>query len=287
MRWLMQLFVLLLSPVVKLAGVVLNQARALREHLQYRLEFKPRPDDIFIVTYPKSGTTWMQMLLVQLLWKDGAEFDHISQKSPYLEDALRYERLDFLDKVPSPRVIKTHMPYWMLRPSKDARIIFVTRDPRDTFVSCYHHYELVRRFRSSFDTFMSGIVRGRGSFMSWFQFMQGWLPHRNDANLLWVRYEDLSKDLEGQARRIAAFLKIPVPEERMPDILRNCSFESMRQQDHKFDVRTVIYEASPGGFIRQGGSGTKPALREEHVAELERNLARLRGSLGLRDTETF
>ena len=287
MRWLMKLFLLLLSPVVMLTGAFFNQVRMLREVLQYWLEFRPRPDDIFIVTYPKSGTTWTQMLVVQLLWEDGARFDHISQRSPYLEDVLRFAHVDFLEKVPSPRVIKTHMPYWMLRPSKDSRILFVTREPRDTFVSCYHHFELVRRFRSSFDRFMGRIVSGRGGFMSWYQYMRGWMPHRNDANVLWLRYEDLRKDLEGQARRIAAFLNVPVPEERLPGILEQCSFESMRQQEHKFDVRTAIYEASPGGFIRQGGSGTKPQLREEHVAELERNVAKLRGELKLRDTETF
>lgn len=287
MLWLTKFFLRLLNPVVKLAGFVHTHSRQAREILQYRVGFRPRPDDIFIVTYPKSGTTWTQMLLVQLLWEDGAEFDHISQRSPYLEDVLRGGRLDVLERMPSPRLIKTHMPYWMLKPAKDARILFVTREVRDTFVSCYHHHELMRRFRSSFDKFMGGMVSGRGQFMNWYDFMRGWMPHRNDANVLWFRYEDLRKDLEGQARRIAAFLKLPVPEERLPDILRNCSFESMRQHDHKFDVRTSIYEASPGSFIRQGGSGNKPPLREEHVAELERNLAKLRGELGLRDTETF
>jgi hypothetical protein len=260
----------------------------MKEITRFRMEFQPRPDDIFIATYPKSGTTWMQMLLVQLLNKGDVEFDHILQKSPYLEEVVRMERVaSYLEKLPSPRIIKTHMTYRELQPAKSVRIIFITRNAQDTFVSCYHHYELARRFRSSFDGFMDGMVRGRSFFGSWYGYMRGWMPHRNDPNVLWVRYEDLRQDLEGQARRIAGFLKIPVPEERLPDILRNCSFESMRQQDHKFDVRTVIYEANPGGFIRQGGSGTKPALREEHVAELERNVAKLRGELGLRDTETF
>ena len=286
MRWLTIPFLMFLSGVVKMSTLVVTTSRRMKEITRFRLEFRPRPDDIFIATYPKSGTTWMQMLVVQLLSKGDAEFDHILQKAPYLEDVLQRERFDYLEKMPSPRVFKTHMEYGVLRPAKNARILFVTRDAKDTFVSCYHHYELVRRFRSSFDGFMNGMVRGRSFFGSYYKYMRTWMPHRNDPNVLWLRYEDLRKDLAGQARRIAAFLNVPVPEERMAAILEKCSFEYMRQHDHKFDFRTGMYEESPGRFIRQGGTaGARPAIREEHLAELEKNLVKLRGELRLKDTE--
>ncbi|QSQ22259.1 sulfotransferase domain-containing protein [Pyxidicoccus parkwayensis] len=279
---------MLLSVPVKMAGVVYNQGNRMREMLRFRLEFRPRPDDIYIATYPKSGTTWTQMLLVQLLSKGDAEFDHILQKSPYLEECIKNQRFAYLERLPSPRILKTHLPYGALRPAKDSRILFITRDAKDTFVSCYHHFELARRWRSPFDRFISEMVRGRGFFMSWYQYMREWMPHRSDSNVLWVRYEDMRKDLEGQARRIAAFLGIPVPEERMAAILEKCSFEYMRQHDHKFDFRTAIYEESPGTFIRQGGKGgPKQPLRAEDVAELEKNLAKLRGELHLKETEVY
>ncbi|MCY1021306.1 sulfotransferase domain-containing protein [Pyxidicoccus sp. MSG2] len=277
----------LLTPPVALAGLIYNLGQRYREMLRYRLEFRPQPADIFIATYPKSGTTWMQMLLVQLLSGGLAEFDHICQKSPYFEAVIRSGRFDFLEKLPSPRVFKTHMYYEMLRPSKESRIIFITRDAQDTFVSCYHHAELALKFRSPFDRFIDGMVRGRGVFGSWYGYMRSWMPHRNDANVLWVRYEDMKQDLEGQARRVAAFLGIPVPEERLADILEKCSFAYMRQHDPKFDFRLSMHEESPGHFIRQGGSGTRPQFREEHVAELERNLTKLRGDLSMSETERF
>ncbi|MCY1019025.1 sulfotransferase domain-containing protein [Pyxidicoccus sp. MSG2] len=287
MRWLTKPFLMCLSVVVVISGFVLNTSRKLREMIRFHTGFRPRPDDIFIATFPKSGTTWMQMILVQLLSSGDAEFDHILQKSPYLEELIRHENFGYMEKMPSPRMFKTHLPYKELRPSKDSRIIFVTRDARDTFVSCYHHYEMLRRFRSPFDRFMKGMVSGRGFFGSWFGYMRSWMPHRNDANVLWIRYEDLSADLEGQVRRIAAFLKVSVPEERMADLLRKCSFEYMKQHNHKFDFRMGLYEENPGTFIRQGGTKSRQPIREEHVAELEANLSKLRGELKLKETETF
>lgn len=74
----------------------------------------------------------------------------------------------------------------------------------------------------------------------------------------------------------------------MADILQKCSFEYMRQHDHKFDFRTAMYEESPGRFIRQGGKGgQRPAIREEHIAVLEQNVTKLRGELKLTETEGF
>jgi hypothetical protein len=286
MRWLTNLFLMVLSVPVGLAGRFADWGTKLRHRLLYRLQFKPRPGDIYIATYPKSGTTWMQMILVQLASGGRAEFDHILQVSPYLEELLRMERVHHLETLPSPRLIKTHLSYEELQPPGDSRIILVTRDARDTLVSCYHHAELAARFRSPFDAFMGAMLRGRGPFRDWFAYMRSWLPHRRDANVLWVRYEDLREDLEGQVRRIAAFTGLPLEEARLGDILQKCGFAYMKQHDPKFDFRTGLYEASPGGFIRQGGSGGKsPLVRDEHTAELGQKVALLRSELSLKQDE--
>ncbi|NMO17563.1 sulfotransferase domain-containing protein [Pyxidicoccus fallax] len=288
MRWLTNLFLWLIAVPVGLAGRFADWGTKLRQRLLYWQQFRPRPGDVYIATYPKSGTTWMQMILVQLASGGRAEFDHILQASPYLDELMRFERVDHLERLPSPRLIKTHLSYEELRPPRDARIIFVTRDVKDTLVSCYHHAELAARFRSPFDLFMDAMLRGRGPFRDWFAYMRSWLPHRHDANVLWVRYEDLKSDLEGQVRRIAAFTGIPLEEARLGDILQRCGFQYMKQHDGKFDFRTGLYEASPGGFIRQGGSGGKNQLiRDEHAAELTQKVSLLRSELGLRNTEAL
>ncbi|WP_163869871.1 sulfotransferase domain-containing protein [Myxococcus eversor] len=285
MRWLAKLLFLLLSTPVNLASSFSKWGRDALSPLRWRLDFRPRPGDVYIATYPKCGTTWLQMILVQLVNEGRGEFGHISQVSPYLEELSLKARLGHLERLPSPRLMKTHMLYEHLRPAKSSRIILVTRDVRDALISHYHHHQLATRFLMDFDAFMGASLRSDGN-ADWFAYMRSWLPHRHDDNVLWVRYEDLRDDLEAQVRRIAAFCGIPLREERLGDILHKCSFAYMKQHEMKFDFRLSMYEQPEGGFIRKGGSGgERQRIREEHSAELTRRLERLRDELRLKDSE--
>lgn len=285
MRWSARLLLLVLSVPVGLATDFARWGRNVLGLLRLRLDFRPRPDDVYIATFPKSGTTWMQMILVQLVTGGRGEFSHILQRSPFLEELLQKSRLDHLERLPSPRLLKTHLSYEELKPAKGSRIIFVTRDVRDALISCFYHHQLTTKFSASFDTFMNASLRSDGS-TNWFNYMRSWLPHRHDDNVLWVRYEDLREDLEGQVRRIAAFCGIPLDEERLGDILRQCGFEYMKLHEMKFDFRLGMYDPSEASFIRTGRSGgERQRIREEHSAELARKLEQLRADLRLKDSE--
>ncbi|MFP2903569.1 sulfotransferase domain-containing protein [Pyxidicoccus sp. 3LFB2] len=285
MRWFANLLFVALSVPVSLAEGFSRWGRSVLGNLRVRLEFRPRPGDIYIATYPKSGTTWMQMILVQLVSGGRGEFGHILQQSPFLDDLIQKGRVRHLERLPSPRLMKTHMTYERLKPARDSRVILVTRDVHDALISCYYHHQLATRFLMDFDAYMAGSLRGNGS-TDWFEYMRSWLPHRHDDNVLWVRYEDLRTDLEGQVRRIAAFCGIPLEEERLGDILHKSGFEYMKLHESKFDFRLAMYEQPEGSFIRKGGSGgERQRIREEHAAELARKLEQLRAELRLKDSE--
>lgn len=74
--------------------------------------FTPRPDDIFITTPPKSGTTWMQGIVASLLWPHGDAPAPAFDLSPWLD--ARIVPLDDMiarvDAIPHRRFIKTHSP---------------------------------------------------------------------------------------------------------------------------------------------------------------------------------
>ncbi|KAJ7374486.1 Sulfotransferase, cytosolic, 1B, member [Desmophyllum pertusum] len=74
--------------------------------------FETRPDDVFVVGFPKSGTTWMQEIVWQI-FNDGVVHSETNfQRVPFLELASnpRIPQPD-IKTMPSPRILKTHLPY--------------------------------------------------------------------------------------------------------------------------------------------------------------------------------
>lgn len=273
-----------LRLLMVLAARVQGTLSRLRWYRLRHLMFKPRPGDIYIATAPKAGTTWVQQIVYQLVTEGRGEFDHIYQVAPYLEVlGERREAEHLLESLPSPRILKTHLRHELLRPPPDSRILYVTRDASDSLLSFFHHRCLREGFQLDFDAYVRGALVGN----FWSTHLTSWWPHRKDPNVLHVRYEDLSADLEGGIRRIAAFLGIPIQEERLPAILHRCGFAYMKQHHSRFDIRLGYFDSrGPGGFIRAGVvGGGRAALSPEQQAALDASVDRLRGKLGIRDTE--
>jgi Sulfotransferase domain len=235
---------------------------------QLKFSFKSRPDDIFIVTYPRSGTTWMQMIIYQLATDGDMSLSHIARFCPHLESDLLNKR--DISRLPSPRVFKSHLSYWWV-PKGDSKYIYVARDGRDVAVSYFYFYQR-GGFRGTFEDFFGLFMRGKVTYGSWFDHVHGWWMHRNDHNVLFLWYEDLSNDLEGSIRRISEFCGFEIDPERFPTILERCSFNFMKAHEAKFDPLTERLwdnEIIPGhSFIRKGGVGG----HKEYLSELQQTI---------------
>lgn len=245
------------------------------------LDYTARPDDVFLVTYPRSGTTWLQMILYQLTTDGNMDFAHIAEKCPWFERTAVSKRN--LEKLPSPRVFKSHLPYiWI--PKRMCRYIYVARNGKDVALSFYHFYKSHFRYRGSFGRFFRLFMRGWVAWGSWFYHVKGYWRHRNDPNLLFLFYEDMVRDLEGAVRRIIAFCELDVPEERVPEIVRRCGFAFMKEHEEKFDYAfelLVDQGMTPGAFIRKGLAGEwKSALTAEQAERFDRKCRRSLPGLG-------
>jgi hypothetical protein len=232
--------------------------------LHYHLLYDGSPDDIFIVTYPKSGTTWLQMILYQLTTDGSMEFGHIDEKSPHLEETLMPRGLAISDLPGTPRVVKSHHTYEHILKGP-GRYIYGVRNGLDVLVSYYHH---ARKYLPEWsdgakprplDQFFNAFMAGRVPYRSWFPHVAGWLRNEDRLNLLIVSYEDLAADLETGVKRIADFCGITIDPADMPRILERCSFAFMREHEAKFALEGRIVRplrndpALP--FIRQGKVG--------------------------------
>jgi hypothetical protein len=246
------------------------------------LRFRAHPDDVFLVTYPRSGTTLLQMILYQLTTDGSMDLEHIAQYVPWFEHLIRIGRDP--EEVPSPRIFKSHLPYrWV--PKGPCRYIYVVRDGRDVAVSYYYFYRAMNGFRGTFDAFFQRFMRGKTNHGSWFDHVAGWCENKRSLNVLLLRYEDFRRDLEGCIRRIAAFCELKVDEERLPTIVERCEFSFMKAHQSKFDpLEQFRWERGAAGidFIRKGEVGQwREHLSGENQARFNEAFQRKLGDTGL------
>jgi hypothetical protein len=218
-------------------------------------KFVPRPGDIFIVTYPRSGTTWMQMILYQLTTEGKMDFPHITTVCPWFERSLKDGTA--YDALPGPRVFKSHLPYRKV-PKGPCKYIYVVRNGKDVAVSYFHFYTTHMSFKGTFDEFFERFLTGEVAYGSWFRHVRRWWEHRHDPNVLFLHYEELAADLPGCLSKIAIFCGLEVAPERWPGILERCTFAFMKEHESQFDPSlAMLYEQGfqPHKFLRRGQAG--------------------------------
>lgn len=171
------------------------------------LQYKPRNDDVFIATYPKSGTTWVQHI-GYLIFHDGVPPPNTVEflkTTPFLEmlgaeDAVRMKR---------PGLIKTHLPYWLVPKSPEAKYVCVFRNPKDACVSYYYHTKGFAGYDfadGKFEDYFDLYVEGENDFGEYFDHVLSWYANRDDPNFLFLHYEELKADPRPQVLKLAAFL---------------------------------------------------------------------------------
>jgi hypothetical protein len=271
------------AAMVQRLGHLLSGAAERIQLLNLRhFEFVPRPDDIFIVTYPRSGTTWMQMILYQLTTDGNLDFPHINEYCPWFEQSVR--SAGGFEGQLSPRLFKSHLSYRQI-PKGPCKYVYIARDGKDVAVSYFHFFRSHFGFRGTFDEFFDLFMRGKVKGGSWFEHVGGWWQHRDDPNVLFLRYEDLLNDLQGCVRQIIAFCDLKIDPARFPTILERCSFAFMKAHESKFDYQLgVLWEQGVvwNAFIRQGRAGAwKGTLSPQQAARFDTICRSRLGGTGL------
>ncbi len=256
------------------------------------LGFPFRPGDIVISTRSKTGTTWVQMICALLIFQTPELPAPLAQLSPWLDHLIvpREEAYARLAAQEHRRFIKTHTPLDGI--PIDARVTYIVtaRHPLDMFVSLYHQgdnidHARVRRLTGQPEP--TGPPRPRtplhDRLLRWIaddddpreypDSLPGVMWHLSDAwsrrgepNVLLIRYQDLSADLEGQMRWLAERLGIAVPEQAWPALVQAATFESMRDSADTLVPTAGIFKSN-AAFFRRGTSGAgRDVLSDEELA---------------------
>jgi len=232
-------------------------------------DFSFRDDDIIIGTYAKSGTTWMQQIVSQLVF-DGAEGINVAELSPWVDMRVppKEEKLAGLEAQTHRRFMKTHLPTDALVISPMAKYLYIVRDGRDVLWSMYNHhanaseilYKLVNESPGLVGTpfppctwdvheyFRMWLAEDGGFWWSFWENIRTWWAIRDLPNIQFVHFENLRTDLSGEMQKIAAFLDVQFDESRWDTIVEHCTFDYMKKH--------AALVAPLGGIVFKGGGET-------------------------------
>jgi hypothetical protein len=229
---------------------------------------KSYDDDVWIVSYPKSGNTWTRFLIANLIAGDQTVgWSNIERLVPdiYLGRDALYRAL------PRPRYFKSHEAY---RPEY-RRVVFIVRDPRDVAVSNYHFVRKAKlvpldaTIEDVTQQFMDGVF---GPYGSWGENVGSWLgARRGTPDFTVVRYEDLLADTEGQLARIAEALHLSIEAGALRRAVENSRADRMRELEQSQRMSHKFLKSSRADipFVRAATSGQ---WRSELPPEIARKI---------------
>ena len=231
--------------------------------------FPISPDDVFIVSYPRSGNTWTRFLIANLIYPQGAiTFANIERKIP---DVYKNTRRQLL-QTPRPRILKSH-EYFDPRYKK---VIYIVRDPRDVALSYYHFDRKRKKFEDGYplELYISRFIAGEvDDYGSWKENVASWLATRQGADsFLLLRYEDMLEQTAHELAKVASFLGIKRSPEQVARAVELSSAERMRHLEKKeagiwVNTKKTRREIP---FVRTASSGGwRSLLPEDLVAVIE------------------
>ncbi|XP_059622666.1 luciferin sulfotransferase-like [Phlebotomus argentipes] len=259
-----------------------------RDRIESYYNFEVRPDDVFLVSFPKSGTTFSQEMVWQI--SQGIDFEtpkvqpqeirfpHLEMNSMFAKEMLDFpDRYAILNERKTQRFIKSHLPapflpkqVWSVKP----KIIYVARNAKDTAISYYHFYKHAGQNQASLREFLDFFMNDNVLYGPYHNHVIDFWQMRNEENIHFITFQDMKRDLPSVIEKTAKFLGKSLSKEQILTLADYLSFDtfskntSVNREDMFLQLCNTMNldrEKQDYNFIRKGKSGS---FREEMPEDL-------------------
>ncbi|XP_077995207.1 sulfotransferase 1B1-like [Glandiceps talaboti] len=234
--------------------------------------FEFRSGDVIVCGFPKSGNTWLVEILKSMYTDWGlcrmgraSEATIVEERSLFkMHPGIRQRVVDTIkhDDLPSPRLLRSHLPTQVFPlhnvRKNGAKVIYISRNPKDVCVSTYHFLSAFRGGVLGVDWEQTVIdfIEDRIPFAPWTQHVLNWYKFGIADNVMHVTYEEMKLDLPRVIKKIAKFLDRPLKDEDVAKVVEMTTIESMRNRFSELLILDdEIYQHGKSPFLRKGVVG--------------------------------
>ena len=232
--------------------------------------YTPRPSDVYICTYAKSGTHWAMQAAQQIAYYGCVEYDHIHDLVPWVENNFMspipsLSDRTIADRAPTGlRIIKTHLQRRYLKFNPASTYIVIVRDPKEIIVSYYYFVNVLWQARVGvsypLELYVKRFVSPCFIEAPWAEHVAGWWQVRDRPNVLLLTYNELKADPRLCYRQMAAVMGVTLTARQMEQVACHSDFNYMRQHPKKFDLLEKTNANGSVAVLRSGRVGNSAEL---------------------------
>lgn len=247
-------------------------------------------DDVWVVTFPKSGTTWTQ----EMVWLIDHDLDFETARKVDLNHRTLFIEAsaiigDYLgdtvgaaENLVRPRHIKTHLPLallptqlWTVKP----KIIYCARNPKDVAVSYMHHYRHLHGFKGTNETFLEGLLTDQVLWCPQVSHALDFWNVRQLDYVLFLHFEEMKQDIMDVFRKMCNFFAKSYTDDQLAKLAEHLSFDTMKKNPSTNHTQlmktlgTIRNTTINFDFMRKGQvGGYKDELTPEFTQRLQEHV---------------
>jgi hypothetical protein len=196
--------------------------------------FRPGEEDVFLVSFPRSGSTWLRAAAAEMMF--GTSGQSLADLDRFVPDV--HVKIPQDEVAPGGfHLVKSHWPRCRREGAmRYRRVVYLVRDPRDVVLSHDRYLRQIGQFDGDFDAFLTEWLHGRIFPCSWSEHVLSWMGdagQADDCDKIVVRYENLVERPVETLARVAGFLRLDCNEGRLRQIVERTSPQRMRRKEQK------------------------------------------------------